>query len=151
MHAGLRPGQDVTVSEPRNHFALLDAAAYVFLAGGIGITPILAMAREAARRGTRGAGLRRAHPFVDGVHRRTGRADGEVHLVPQDEHGPLDLDAVLAGLEDGTLVYTCGPEPLLAASRSAARRTARLERFAAPVRNAPATTARSRSCAPAPA
>lgn len=46
VHTQLRPGQQVTVSEPRNHFALEDAPAYVFIAGGIGVTPILAMARR---------------------------------------------------------------------------------------------------------
>lgn len=39
VHTQLRPGQSVTVSAPRNHFALEDAASYVFVAGGIGITP----------------------------------------------------------------------------------------------------------------
>lgn len=135
VHTGLRPGQDVTVSEPRNHFALEDAAGYVFVAGGIGITPLLAMAREAARRGTPwrmvyGGRTRSSMAFTGEL----AALDGEVALVPQDEHGHIDLDAVLAGLAEGTLVYTCGPEPLLAAveERCPADRL-RLERFAAPV------------------
>ncbi|MGW8951239.1 PDR/VanB family oxidoreductase [Streptomyces sp. NPDC055709] len=135
VHTGLRPGQDVTVSEPRNHFALEDAAGYVFVAGGIGITPLLAMAREAARRGTPwrmvyGGRTRSSMAFTGEL----AALDGEVVLVPQDEHGHIDLDTVLAGLPDGTLVYTCGPEPLLAAveERCPADRL-RLERFAAPV------------------
>lgn len=40
VHTALRPGQTLTVSAPRNHFALEDAAAYVLVAGGIGITPL---------------------------------------------------------------------------------------------------------------
>ncbi|MFF5897848.1 PDR/VanB family oxidoreductase [Streptomyces argenteolus] len=135
VHTQLRPGQQITVSEPRNHFALEDAERYVFVAGGIGITPLLAMAREAARRGAEwrmvyGGRSRASMAF-------TGELDalgGDLTLVPQDEHGHIDLDAVLAGLPEGTLVYSCGPEPLLAAveQRCPGDRL-RLERFAAPV------------------
>ncbi|MFD5140046.1 PDR/VanB family oxidoreductase [Streptomyces sp. NPDC058378] len=134
VHTQLRPGQQITVSEPRNHFALEDVESYVFVAGGIGITPLLAMAREAARRG---AGWR----MVYGGRSRasmafTGELDvlgGDVTLVPQDEHGHIDLDAALTGLPEDTLVYACGPEPLLAAveERCPGDRL-RLERFAAP-------------------
>ncbi|MFB8028353.1 PDR/VanB family oxidoreductase [Streptomyces sp. NPDC056465] len=134
VHTQLRPGQQITVSEPRNRFELEDADAYVFVAGGIGITPLLAMAREAARRGA-------AWRMVYGGRSRasmafTGELDalgGDVTLVPQDEQGHIDLDTALAGLPDGTLVYSCGPEPLLAAveQRCPGDRL-RLERFAAP-------------------
>ncbi|MFJ4839656.1 PDR/VanB family oxidoreductase [Streptomyces sp. NPDC088746] len=134
VHTQLRPGQEITVSEPRNHFVLEDVDSYVFVAGGIGITPLLAMAREAARRGARwrmvyGGRSRASMAF-------TGELDalgGDVTLVPQDEHGHIDLDSALAGLPEGTLVYSCGPEPLLAAveQRCPADRL-RLERFAAP-------------------
>ncbi|UUN25153.1 PDR/VanB family oxidoreductase [Streptomyces sp. FIT100] len=135
VHTQLRPGRSLTVSEPRNHFALEDAAGYLFVAGGIGITPLLAMAREAARRG---AGWR----MVYGGRSRASMAftgelaglDGEVGLVPQDEHGHLDLDAALAELAGDTLVYCCGPEPLLAAVEARCPTgQLRLERFAAPV------------------
>ncbi|MFF3839020.1 PDR/VanB family oxidoreductase [Streptomyces sp. NPDC001930] len=134
VHTQLRPGQFVTVSEPRNHFALEDAASYVFVAGGIGITPLLAMAREAARRG---ADWR----MVYGGRSRASMAftaelallDGEVTLVPQDELGHIDLDEVLTGLPDGALVYSCGPEPLLVAvEQRCPEGRLRLERFAAP-------------------
>ncbi|MFJ8750237.1 PDR/VanB family oxidoreductase [Streptomyces sp. NPDC102441] len=134
VHTQLRPGQQITVSEPRNHFALENADAYVFVAGGIGITPLLAMAREAARRGARwrmvyGGRSRDSMAF-------TGELDalgGDVTLVPQDEHGHIDLDSALAGLPAGALVYSCGPEPLLAAVGQRCRGDRlRLERFAAP-------------------
>ncbi|MDV5149530.1 PDR/VanB family oxidoreductase [Streptomyces sp. SBC-4] len=134
VHTELRPGQSVTVSEPRNHFALEDAGSYVFVAGGIGITPLLAMAREAARRGA-------AWRMVYGGRSRDSMAftaelpllDGDVTLVPQDELGHIDLDAVLARLPDGALVYSCGPEPLLAAvEEHCPEGRLRLERFAAP-------------------
>ncbi|MEU7074060.1 PDR/VanB family oxidoreductase [Streptomyces narbonensis] len=134
VHSQLRPGQSVTVSEPRNHFALEDAASYVFVAGGIGITPLLAMAREAARRGAEWR-------MVYGGRGRASMAftaelallEGEVTLVPQDELGHIDLDGVLTGLPEGALVYSCGPEPLLAAvEERCPEGRLRLERFAAP-------------------
>ena len=81
-------------------------------------------------------GLRRQRAGVDGVHLRTRRArapPGDVTLVPQDELGHIDLDAALAELTDGTLVYSCGPEPLLAAVEARCPEDRlRLERFAAP-------------------
>ncbi|ALC24857.1 PDR/VanB family oxidoreductase [Streptomyces pristinaespiralis] len=135
VHTTLRPGQAVTVCEPRNHFALEDADGYLFVAGGIGITPLLAMAREAARRGS-------AWRMVYGGRSRASMAftaelaalGGDVTLVPQDEQGHIDLDAVLAELGEGTLVYSCGPEPLLAAVEGRCPEgRLRLERFAAPV------------------
>lgn len=135
VHTQLRPGQQVTVSEPRNHFALEDADGYVFVAGGIGITPLLAMAREADRRGD-------TWRMVYGGRSRASMAftaelaalGGEVTFVPQDEQGHIDLAAELGALPPGTLVYSCGPEPLLTAveERCPGDRL-RLERFAAPV------------------
>ncbi|MGW1881485.1 PDR/VanB family oxidoreductase [Streptomyces sp. NPDC001970] len=134
VHTRLRPGQTVTVSEPRNHFALEDSAGYVFVAGGIGITPLLAMARETARRGAPwrmvyGGRSRASMAFTEEL----AALDGEVTLVPHDEQGHIDLDAALADLPDGTLVYSCGPEPLLAAvEQKCPAGRLRVERFAAP-------------------
>ncbi|MFE6894561.1 PDR/VanB family oxidoreductase [Streptomyces sp. NPDC057694] len=135
VHTALRPGQSVTASEPRNHFALEDAGGYVFVAGGIGVTPILAMAREAARRGARwrlvyGGRGRASMAFTDEL----AALGGDVTLVPQDELGHIDLAAALDGLSDDTLVYCCGPEPLLAAVEAVCpAEVLRVERFAAPV------------------
>lgn len=134
VHTALRPGQQIRVSEPRNHFTLEDADGYVFVAGGIGITPLLAMAREAARRGVRwrlvyGGRNRDSMAFTGEL----AALDGDITLVPQDERGHIDLDAALAELPEATLVYACGPEPLLAAvAERCPEDRLRLERFAAP-------------------
>ncbi|MFE5028011.1 PDR/VanB family oxidoreductase [Streptomyces sp. NPDC056656] len=135
VHTKLRPGGRITVSAPRNHFALQDAPGYVFVAGGIGVTPILAMAREAARRGAEwrmvyGGRSRASMAFVDELT----ALGGDLTVVPQDEQGHIDLASTLAGLPDGTLVYCCGPEPLLAAVEALCPADRlRVERFAAPV------------------
>ncbi|WP_328539666.1 PDR/VanB family oxidoreductase [Streptomyces sp. NBC_00344] len=136
VHTQLRPGLTVTAVGPRNRFELLDAARYVFIAGGIGITPILAMAREAGRRGipytlVHGGRSRASMAFGSELAALTG---GDVVFHPQDELGHIDLEKALDGAGPGTLVYCCGPEPLLAAVE--ARCPAGLlhvERFAAPV------------------
>ncbi|MER7989845.1 PDR/VanB family oxidoreductase [Streptomyces noursei] len=134
VHTRLRPGDTVPVSPPRNHFALEDAPGYLFVAGGIGITPLLAMAREVARRGADwrlvyGGRSRASMAFTDEL----AALGGAVSVVPQDERGHPDLDAALADLPAGTLVYCCGPEPLLAAlARKCPADRLRVERFAAP-------------------
>ncbi|MEU0742610.1 PDR/VanB family oxidoreductase [Streptomyces sp. NPDC006134] len=135
VHTRLRPGQMVRTAGPRNHFALEAAGSYVFLAGGIGITPILAMARRADRDGVpyrlvHGGRTRASMAFGGELALLTG---GDVTLVPQDERGPIDLAAALDGLPDDALVYACGPEPLLAAVQEACPPgRLRLERFTAP-------------------
>ncbi|MEV8596281.1 PDR/VanB family oxidoreductase [Streptomyces sp. NPDC052013] len=136
VHTELRPGQRIRVAGPRNHFALEPAASYVFIAGGIGITPILAMARQADRdtvpyRLVHGGRTRASMAFGAQLAELTG---GEITLVPQDEQGHIDLAAALADLPDDALVYVCGPEPLLTAvqERCPAGQV-RLERFGAPV------------------
>ncbi|MFD5840598.1 PDR/VanB family oxidoreductase [Streptomyces chartreusis] len=135
VHTKLRPGQSVHAVGPRNHFALEPAASYVFLAGGIGITPILAMARCAERDGV-------PYRLIHGGRSRASMAfgaelsalDGDVTLVPQDEHGHPDLAAALRDLPADALVYCCGPEPLLKAVEEACPTgQLRVERFAAPV------------------
>ncbi|MET8575126.1 PDR/VanB family oxidoreductase [Streptomyces sp. NPDC005012] len=140
VHAALRPGQTVTVKGPRNHFALDDAPAYLFVAGGIGITPVLAQAREAAARGRKWklwhGGRSRASMAFGAELAQLAARGGTVTLHPQDEHGHLDLPAILAEAGPDTLVYCCGPEPLLAAIEAACeerglRDRLRLERFAA--------------------
>ncbi|MGW6792782.1 PDR/VanB family oxidoreductase [Streptomyces chartreusis] len=135
VHTKLRPGQTVRAVGPRNHFALEPATSYVFLAGGIGITPILAMARQAERD-------RVPYRLIHGGRSRATMAfgaelsalTGDVTLVPQDEHGHPDLAAALRDLPAGALVYCCGPEPLLKAVEAVCPAgQLRVERFAAPV------------------
>ncbi|WP_381560801.1 PDR/VanB family oxidoreductase [Streptomyces eurythermus] len=136
VHTRLRPGQTVRVRGPRNHFALEPAPHYLFLAGGIGITPILAMARQADRgkvpyRLVHGGRSRATMAFGAELSALTG---GEVSVVPQDEQGHIDLTAALEDLPADALVYCCGPEPLLKAAEEACPAgRLRIERFAAPV------------------
>ncbi|MFF4235444.1 PDR/VanB family oxidoreductase [Actinomadura geliboluensis] len=115
VHERVRVGDRLIVRGPRNHFVLEDAPRYVFLAGGIGITPILPMvaAAEAAGADWRlyyGGRRRSSMAFLEELSRFGERVD----VWPQDERGLLDLDVVLGEVE-GALVYCCGPEAMLAA------------------------------------
>lgn len=147
VHDELRVGSAVPVRAPRNHFRLEPATQYVFVAGGIGITPILTMI---ARAETAGAGWtllyggrrRASMAFLDELERHGDR----VTLWPQDTHGLLDLDALLGEPRPDTLVYACGPGPLLDAVEARCAGwppgALHIERFAAaplaaPVRDEP--------------
>ncbi|MFE9448394.1 PDR/VanB family oxidoreductase [Streptomyces sp. NPDC006739] len=131
VHEELRQGDKVRVRGPRNHFPLRPAPAYRFVAGGIGITPILPMLAAAEAAGAEwtllyGGRTRGSMAFTEELARYGDR----VTLAPQDETGLLDLAAVLDGLPDGTLVYCCGPGPLLDAVEERCPAGAlRLERF----------------------
>ncbi|MEB3370510.1 PDR/VanB family oxidoreductase [Saccharopolyspora mangrovi] len=117
VHDELEVGDVLEVRAPRNNFPLANARRYVFVAGGIGITPFIPMLAEADRAGAEwdlhyGARDAASFSFADvlreyGTHR--------VHLVAQDCEGVLDLDAILGALAPGTQVYCCGPEGLLQA------------------------------------
>jgi ferredoxin-NADP reductase len=116
VHETLRPGDVVEVVGPRNNFPLVAGADYLFIAGGIGITPMLPMSEAVAASGASwqllyGGRTRSSMAFLPELERH-GDA---VRVQPQDEVGLLDLGALLDEPRDGTLVYCCGPEPLLAA------------------------------------
>ena len=113
---GLRAGDRLAVRGPRNHFGLKDSVRYVFIAGGIGITPILPMIAAADAAGAEwtlhyGGRSLTSMAFLDVLQKYGDR----VHLVPQDTEGLLDLATILGTPAAGTLVYCCGPEPLLTA------------------------------------
>ncbi|MFI6874213.1 PDR/VanB family oxidoreductase [Streptomyces sp. NPDC050400] len=125
VHRELAPGSRVRARGPRNHFRLEPAPAYRFVAGGIGITPILPMLAAAGEWSLfYGGRSRSSMAFTDEVTAR--HPAGRVHLC----EGPLDLAAQLAGLRPGELVYACGPESLLAAVEELVPAAAlRTERF----------------------
>ncbi len=116
VHDRLRPGDTVRVRGPRNHFGLAPSARYLFVAGGIGITPMLPMIAAAEAAGATwellyGGRRRASMAFLEELAPYGDR----VTVCPQDEVGLLDLDALLGTPRADTLVYACGPEALLSA------------------------------------
>jgi len=117
VHESLVEGEEVNVRGPRNNFPLVPSPRYVFIAGGIGITPILPMLIAAEAAGADwelhyGGRSRRSMAFLDALEDVNGE---RVSLYPQDEVGLIDLSEILAIPRQNTLVYACGPEPLLRA------------------------------------
>ncbi|NMI02136.1 PDR/VanB family oxidoreductase [Pseudonocardia acidicola] len=114
VHDELADGVKVRARGPRNHFALHDAPRHLFIAGGIGITPIVPMLAAAGNdwRLVYGGRTRASMAFVDELVAAHG---DRIDIRPQDETGLLDLDTLFADLDAGSLVYCCGPEALLAA------------------------------------
>ncbi|ANW65090.1 iron-sulfur protein [Mycobacterium sp. djl-10] len=147
IHEQVRIGDLLTVGEPRNDFVLEPAPYYLFLAGGIGVTPIVAMVESLRSAGhleyqvVYGARTRAAMAFID---RLQGGDGARVQLVAQDEAGTVDIAAAMAASPPGTRVYCCGPPAMLAAVQDTATRFpglgVHLERFAAAPREQPAGT-----------
>ncbi|MGV9628304.1 PDR/VanB family oxidoreductase [Streptomyces sp. NPDC003487] len=143
VHEQVREGMELEVRGPRNRFPLVDAPSYVFVAGGIGITPILPMLRALTADGADwrllyGGRSRASMPFLEEVVKLGGmgvppvRAEsgtrGRVSVVAEDEDGLPDLDAWLGELPGGAAVYCCGPEGLMAAVAERVPRV-HMERF----------------------
>ncbi|MFG1826301.1 PDR/VanB family oxidoreductase [Microbispora bryophytorum] len=154
VHDRLAEGDTIRVRGPRNRFGLAESPRYLFVAGGIGVTPILPMIEEAARRGcdwrlVYGGRTRASMAFAERLVRQH---PGRVELCPQDETGLLDLDALLGVPRADTLVYCCGPEPLLAAAQercaSWPKGALRVERFVPSARSG-AGTAEGTAAGPA--
>ncbi|MCW2613533.1 MAG: ferredoxin [Frankiales bacterium] len=116
VHEALAPRSRLSVRGPRNNFPLVGAPTYVFVAGGIGITPLLPMIAEADAAGAQwtlsyGGRTRASMGFLDELAAYGDR----VVVWPEDERGMLDLDGILGRPQPDALVYTCGPEGLLQA------------------------------------
>ncbi len=118
IHANVQPGSRLEIRGPRNHFRMDESQANaIFIAGGIGITPISAMARRA-----------RALGMTYELH-YSGRSRGAMAMVDElaalhgdrlqvhasDDGRRIDLQALLAAPRPDTHVYACGPVRMLRA------------------------------------
>ena len=116
VHSQLNAGDRVTVNGPRNHFRFDETARrVVFIAGGIGITPIMAMAATARRLGIdyqlHYCGRSRASmAFVDALTALHGQ---HLHVHARQDSPRADFATLLAKPEADTQIYACGPGPLL--------------------------------------
>lgn len=124
VHDKLREGTTVRVRGPRNHFPLVGSPRYLFIAGGIGVTPILPMIEAAGAAGADwqllyGGRARSSMAFVDELERRGERTT----ICSRDQQGGpnfrASLDSALSTVQENTLVYCCGPEGLLSAVEKA--------------------------------
>jgi len=114
-HRDIRVDMCLRVSPPRNHFALVPAQRTLLFAGGIGVTPILAMARHLARRGAAFEMhyCSRSPARTAFIEQLRGAAfTGRVHFHFDDGDAAQKLDApsLLARPQPGTHLYVCGPQ-----------------------------------------
>jgi tetrachlorobenzoquinone reductase len=138
VHQQLRVGTLLKIDGPRNHFTLdEDASNSVLIAGGIGITPIVCMARRLAEQGRQFSVLYCARSRAEAAFvAELSMLGGTVQFHFDDEqNGPPDLNAVLAAQPRDAHFYCCGPDPMLRAFESSCASLGyphvHVERFAA--------------------
>lgn len=116
IHERLQIGDLVEVGGPRNNFRLVPAENYIFIAGGIGITPLIPMIRQAVFMDVPWTLLysgrsRASMAFLDRL-----RVHGERVVTRSRETGDrLDFASVIAAAPHGTRVYCCGPDAMVGA------------------------------------
>lgn len=124
IHAGFHAGDVVTIRAPRNHFPLDETAAHtVLVAGGIGVTPLLSMARRLEALGRSweiyyAARTREQAAFLDDL---AALASDRVHAVLDGgrPEAMLDIAAMVGEKAAGTHFYCCGPVGMLKAFEAA--------------------------------
>lgn len=127
VHDQVQQGQCLTISPPRNHFALArESRRSLLLAGGIGVTPILCMAERLALLGadfemhycTRS---RERTAFLQRISESSFAARVQLHHDDGDPAQRLDLAQLLALPEPGVHLYVCGPRGFMDAMLGTAR------------------------------
>jgi ferredoxin-NADP reductase len=139
VHRIAAPGVELPASVPLNSFDMKSASHYLFIAGGIGVTPLLPMALAASRAGepwtfVYGGRTRTSMAFLDRLSALPG---GHLEVVPQDELGLPDLARSFAAAPAGAAAYCCGPDGMLTAATDVGASirpdvAVHIERFAAP-------------------
>jgi vanillate O-demethylase ferredoxin subunit len=127
MHERVRVGDRLQVSAPRNHFPLTPATRSLLLAGGIGVTPMLAMATTLHRAGSAFemhycGRSRHRMAFVDELARSAFAARVQVHADDGAPEQRLDIERLLTQTDADTHLYVCGPSGFMDHVLDTARR-----------------------------
>ena len=123
IHQALRPGEKIEIVGPRNSFALREEAAHtVFVAGGIGVTPLWCMAQRLSQIGRPWTMHYCARSMETAAYARElqelAAATGNtlhLHLDGGDPARRADLGSFVAEAPAGSHFYCCGPAPMLKA------------------------------------
>lgn len=138
VHERVQVGTQLRITAPKNRFPLVSEHGYLFVAGGIGITPLLPMIEAVGNLGldwhlAYGGRTQGSMAFLDQLDLLDLTGD-RVEVVPQDERGVLDLPSILSAHKSAA-IYACGPGGMLDAVQRAAADTGRgpvhFERFVA--------------------
>ena len=120
----LKPGIDLTISPPRNNFALQPARRHILLAGGIGVTPMVSMIHHflthdgdfklhyCTRSSERTAFLEILQPLVE-------KGQAFLHWDNGDPTKGLDIESLLRDFEQDAHLYYCGPPGFMSAVAAA--------------------------------
>ena len=123
MHNHVKPGLELTLSQPLNFFALDNRAKkHLMIAGGIGITPFLSQIKQLRYFGNRFElhyAARNADLAAYAADLKAAHGD-RVNLYYDDDRQVIDLTAVLNWQPIGTHLYVCGPKGMLAWVRKTA-------------------------------
>ena len=143
MHDNLRVGDLVSIGTPRNFFSIAPSARrHLLIAGGIGITPMMAMVEELEARGEEYllhfcARSREKTPFLDRLTPLVRAGNVKLHYDGGNPLRGLDLATTLKDPEADTHLYYCGPPGFMEAAATAASHwsegTVHFEHFSAPV------------------
>ena len=127
VHELVHEGAELQISAPRNHFPLAEGALHhLLLAGGIGVTPLLAMAETLSAQGA-SFGLHYATrsrdrmAFIDRISGSTYASRAHFHFDDGPADQRLNIAALLKQAPAGTHLYVCGPQGFMDAVLKAAR------------------------------
>jgi len=127
VHETIQEGDVLTISHPRNHFALADGhSPSLLLAGGIGVTPILCMAQRLHAIGAPFAmhycvrNVARA-AFVDRIADSAFAGQVSMHYDDGPADNTFDMTATIAAQPPGTHLYVCGPAGFIEAAAGIAK------------------------------
>ncbi|MFD7008539.1 PDR/VanB family oxidoreductase [Rhodococcus jostii] len=114
LHDAAEAGVELGIRLPRNNFHLVEADSYIFIGGGIGITPLIPMIEQVRKAGAQWAlvyGGRSASSMA--YREQLGSLGDQVDLWIEEERGYPDLSSILASAPSGTVIYTCGPSAMI--------------------------------------
>jgi phthalate 4,5-dioxygenase reductase component len=121
---GVKAGDELMVAPPVNDFELPQRATdFLFIAGGIGVTPFMAMIREAKAQGKRFrlfycSRSPETTAFIDELSAPEFKDSVVIHYDYGDSSRSLDLKPILAERKNREHLYCCGPRPLMEAVRT---------------------------------
>ncbi|MFC5473619.1 PDR/VanB family oxidoreductase [Paraherbaspirillum soli] len=128
IHDRVREGDLITISKPKNLFALAENTSKALLfAGGIGITPILSMAEQLALSRTDFemhycTRSRNRTAFLDRISNSDFSHQVHCHFDDESPEQYIDLEHTLRSPQPGVHVYVCGPKPFIDAVMNTAKR-----------------------------
>ncbi|MDN5842680.1 MAG: PDR/VanB family oxidoreductase [Alcaligenaceae bacterium] len=113
LHDRVQAGDILQISAPRNRFALVPAQRSILLAGGIGVTPLMCMARQLQAQGAQFefhycSRSRERMAYLQEISDSEFSGQACFHF-DNDEASHMDLNAVLSAPDRQTHVYICGP------------------------------------------